>query len=125
MFRDKSWRNATKIGASGRITGRNEYVEVYPYIDKFHYARCEEMSHSQNSDRDIEKSGITRFEKAVSLIERVFITICLSAILLFFIWRYIPISESYQMPALLGGIALVIVIIMIEILLAEKRDHPR
>jgi hypothetical protein len=29
------------------------------------------------------------------------------------------------MPALLGGIALVIVIIMIEILLAEKRDHPR
>lgn len=73
-------------------------------------------SHSQ-------KTGMRQAEKAVGIIERAFITICLAAILFFIISRYVPISEEHGSTILFGGIAIIIVIVMVEALLFEKRRH--
>lgn len=81
------------------------------------------MTNNREAESGSTKTRIERTEKAIGMIERIFLTVCLAAILLFIIWRYVAVSTGYGTTILIGGIALIIVIILIEVLLVEKRRH--
>lgn len=83
------------------------------------------MPNNQNGESGPGRSQIERTEKIVALIERVVIIICIALILLFIIGKYLVFSETFDSPILAGGIALIAVLILVELLLVEKRRHQR
>ena len=105
------------------IMAKNEYLIWYPYQTEITSARSGRMTNQREADSGSAKTKIERTEKAIGTVERIFITICLAAILLFIIWRYVALSAGYGTTILIGGIALIIVLVLIEVLLIEMRRN--
>jgi len=81
------------------------------------------MSSDMSGDNGPARSQIERTEKIIALIERVIIVICIALILMFIIWKYLVFSETFDSPVLAGGIALIAILIVVELLLVDKRRH--